>query len=393
MYNGVTIRKGGQVMSKKGENITKRKDGRWEARIIKGRDCSGKAMYKYLYALSYKDVRQKKNDYIKNQQACANKKSDILLDSLFTEFLAYKRHEVKESTYARYQEIINVYLSPAFNNIKVNELSSQHISEFMNTKLNAYRKKRGGELSAKRKCDILSVLKLVLKFGLEEGYCDNTPRVVNPKNTTSEPKIMNSDEQSKLINCVLASNEQQQIGIVLALCTGLRIGELCALTWNDMNLDENYITVSKTIQRIPNCEVGRLTKILIGQPKSKSSCRVIPIPSLIRPYLLYFKNSSSNKQGYILTGTDKYIEPSNYYSKYQKWLSEYQIERYSFHSLRHAFATRCISCGFDVKTLSEILGHANIKTTLSLYVHSSIEQKAINMAKLSDDIRSHIKRQ
>lgn len=378
-------------MSKKGENITRRKDGRWEARIIKGRDCSGRAIYKYLYALSYNEVRQKKNDYIRNQQACVCKKSDVLLGALFAEFLTYKQHEVKESTYVRYQEIIDIYLLPSFGNIKVNELSSQHISEFLNAKLNADKKKCVCKLSPKRICDILSVFKLVLKFGLQEGYCDSIPRVVTPKNTTAEPRIMSNEEQSKLINCALASNDQQQIGIVLALCTGVRIGELCSLTWNDVNLNESYITVNKTIQRIPDCEGIKSTKIVIGPPKSKSSCRVIPIPSLIQPYLLYFKSGSPNKQGYILTGTDKYIEPSNYYSKYQKWLSDYQIERYSFHSLRHAFATRCISCGFDVKTLSEILGHANIKTTLSLYVHSSIEQKAINMAKLSDDICSHIR--
>ncbi len=256
-------------MSKKGENITKRKDGRWEARVIKGRDCSGKAKYKYLYAFSYQDVRQKKNDYIKNQKVCADKKSDVLLDSLFVEFLARKRYEVKESTYVRYHEIVDMYLSPAFHHIKVNELSSRHISELLNTKLNAHRKKFGGELSPKRMCDILSVLKLVLKFGLQEGYCNHIPHVITPKNTTTEPKMMNGDEQSKLINCVLASNDQQQIGIVLALCTGLRIGELCALTWSDVNLNENYITVNKTIQRIPDRGGERLTKILISSPKSR----------------------------------------------------------------------------------------------------------------------------
>ena len=163
----------------------------------------------------------------------------------------------------------------------------------------------------------------------------------------------------------------------MCLYTGMRIGEVCALQWRDIDLINYTINISKTIQRVSNHETSHSskTKIVIDTPKSVASKRAIPIPALLCEQLAQRKQADSSESYFFLTGSERYIEPRNYYARYQDILIDCGISQYTFHALRHTFATRCIEIGFDPKVLSEILGHTDVKITLDRYVHPSIDRK------------------
>ena len=172
------------------------------------------------------------------------------------------------------------------------------------------------------------------------------------------------------------------IGILVCLFTGLRVGEICALRWEDISISDKTIHVHHTLQRIQNRSgEGAKTRIVITTPKSRCSIRLIPIPdALIRLLVLYRETSS----GYFLTNNkNKYVEPRIMQNHFKKVLKENAIAPANYHALRHTFATRCIEVGFDIKSLSEILGHASVNITMNRYVHPSMELKKENMQKLS----------
>ena len=171
------------------------------------------------------------------------------------------------------------------------------------------------------------------------------------------------------------------LGILLTLYSGLRIGEICALQWQDFDFRNGTIMISKTLYRIQteNPDNNQKTKIIIESPKTESSIRVIPLPSFILNICI---NNCGKNQCYVLTGTEKYMEPRLCLKKFKNILKELGFSNYTFHTLRHTFATRCVENGFDVKSLSEILGHSNINTTMQRYVHPSLEFKQRNMDRL-----------
>lgn len=373
-------------MSKRGENITRRKDGRWEIRILKGHNTDGRAIYKYLYAHTYSEARKKKIEYVTNCIHKEERNGSCLFDTILTLFLQHKKYQVKESTYACYCNIIEKHIRPTLGIIKADNINSVSIQCFIDNKLNHGRIDKSGGLSRKTVKDILTVLSLVFKYGEKIGLM-NTVKIhfSMPKIEKQEIEIFTADEETVITNFAVSSNDFQKFGVCLALYTGLRIGELCALKWKNIDLDNSLIFVKSTLMRITNTDKKSFqkTKIIVDSPKTVAGKRTIPIPSFLMPklYELYGENKSS--KDFFLTGTTKFIEPSNYYVKYQKWLHEMNLSEHSFHALRHTFATRCIESGFDVKTLSEVLGHADVNITLNRYVHSSLDLKRSNMEKLS----------
>ena len=173
------------------------------------------------------------------------------------------------------------------------------------------------------------------------------------------------------------------MGVFICLYTGIRIGELCALQWRDISFNEKVIVIGHTMQRLQNDDPNALnkTKIIITEPKSKASLRTIPLPDFV---VHVIKPLAGLPSAYILSGECKtMIEPRTMQNKFKGYLDKGQISDANFHSLRHTFATRCIEAGFDIKTLSEILGHSSVKITLDRYVHSSMELKRSNMEKLT----------
>lgn len=282
-----------------------------------------------------------------------------------------KKILVKESTLSRYTEIINNYIEPYFGYIYVNKIDNAMIIDYLNYLVDDV------GLSNKTIRDIFSLLKQIL------NYANININAKPPKYEKSKIRILNKLEQKKIENYICNNLNFYNIGILLSLYTGIRIGEVCSLRWNSIDFHKKTLTISNTILRIKNLSSNSSkTKVIINKPKSKSSLRTIPIPSQIFALLLKLKDSIKCNDDYILTNNSKYIEPRTYYYHYKKIMDELGLQGYSFHTLRHTFATRCIETGFDYKTLSEILGHSNIKMTLSFYVHPSDEAKINQMEKL-----------
>ncbi len=373
-------------MAKKGENIYKRKDGRWEGRYIRFYDENAKAKYGYVYAKTYSEVKQKLLE-CKTTPAKATLYSwnnTVSYDEILDSWLQSSKFKIKESTYARYLHLINSHIRPHLGKYPTSQISTQIIECFIEDKLQKGRLNDYGALSPKTVTDILSIIKNSMEYA---KYHDvtvvcNLNRLTIKKHD-KEIRVLSSDEQADLSKVLLQNMDTYKFGVFLALYTGIRIGELCALQWNDIDMQQSVLKVNKTLQRIQNTDrqAKTKTKIIISEPKSKCSCREIPLPPFLIEIMEQFQ---SNPLTYVLSGTStKYIEPRTMQNKFKMYCWESGIENANFHCLRHTFATRCVEVGFDVKSLSEILGHANVNITLNRYVHSSFDFKYHNMNKLS----------
>ncbi|MFR9000911.1 MAG: site-specific integrase [Anaerobutyricum soehngenii] len=195
--------------------------------------------------------------------------------------------------------------------------------------------------------------------------------------------VILSERNQKILSSYLCLHlTYRNLGILICMYTGIRLGEICALTWEDISLTEGSIYIDKTIQRVQKEHNGKKTMLIIATPKTPSSIRTIPIPNQL---LQIIKSSELPQKGYLLTGsTEKYIEPRTYQYHFKKLLQRCKIPETNFHALRHTFATRCVELGFDIKTLSEILGHSSINITLNRYVHPSFDLKKQNMNKMNE---------
>ena len=218
-----------------------------------------------------------------------------------------------------------------------------------------------------------------------------------PKNQKKDARVLNRKEESALLRNLGEEMDLSKFGIYLALRTGMRIGEVCALRWCDISLEREVITVCHTVQRLPleaepmetegSEDTGRVhgrTALSMGTPKSDSSVRLIPLMPDIAALCERFRTES--QEAFVLTGTEKCMEPRKLQRRLKKCLEECSIEEAHFHTLRHTFATRCVEVGFDVKTLSEILGHSNISITMNQYVHPNLDLKRENMKRLKSVI-------
>lgn len=365
--------KGGSNMARKGENIFYRKDGRWEARYFKEYDENHRIIYGYVYGKTYLEAKKKKNEKLLclNMEQKRKARQKKTLNDGIDEWLVQKKLIVKESTYARYYSIVNVHIRPVLGNIKLSYSTYDKIVRFINIQTESRENKI---LTNRTIRDIVVVLKQILNY-LEIYY-----KIISPKPEKKEISILKKEEQRKLEEYLMAHIKPNYLGILLSLYAGLRIGEVCALHWKDIDLEERKIHINHTIMRIQDSDVAHKTKIIMSEPKTVQSKRTIPIPSCL---LSILKKLKSLDEDYVLTNTEHFIEPRTYYNHYLKVLRSLKIENHKYHTLRHTFATRCIELGFDPKTLCEILGHADIKITLSLYVHPSDDMKIKSMEKLS----------
>lgn len=298
-------------MAKKGENITKRKDGRWEARILVGYNEKGRALYKSLYAKSYSEVKIKKLEYLTlfNMADEKRDKSSDVFDVVLSLFLQYKKYQVKESTFACYTNIINKHIRPKLGWMKIANIDSVILESFINGKLNNGRIDRLGGLSTKMVKDILTVLSLVLKYANKIGLMNtNQIHYSQPKVEKEEIEIFSIDEEIRITNFAVTNGDYQKFGVCLALYTGLRIGELCALRWKNIDLDNSLIFVKNTLMRITDTDQSskKKTKIIMDSPKTVAGKRAIPIPSFLLPKLQELYGENKNDNDFFLTGTTKY---------------------------------------------------------------------------------------
>lgn len=373
-------------MSKPGENISKRKDGRWEARYIKGRREDGKIIFGYVYGKSYHEAREKKNAALGSMcetgNAAAN--SGSRFGTLLDTFLIKKKTAVKESTYSHYCEIVNNHIRPLLGELPVDGITGRIIDRFAGEKLESGRLDGGGGLSAKNVRDILSVIKMTLDIAWEDGIITRKISFAKPRLKAKTIDILSPKEQSLILE-LACSGDLREFGYYLCLQTGLRIGEICALRWNDIDFENRLMKVDRTLLRISDTDgTDKKTKVIFDSPKTQSSSRVIPLPDALLRELSFRKSCAASGDAFLLTGTGAYIEPRLYTYSFKQFLDKNHMKHYGFHALRHTFATRCIENGFDAKSLSELLGHSNVKITLERYVHPSLDLKREHMRRLSE---------
>lgn len=280
----------------------------------------------------------------------------------------FKRPFVKASTYAAYALIVHSHIVPVFGTS--NALTEDDVQKFVLRKL-----EQG--MSVKTVKDILIVLKMVMKFGVKNGWLEHSEWDIKYPSATTAPQleVLTIANHKKILAHIRENFTFRNLGIYICLTTGLRIGEVCALKWSDINISNGTLTVGRTIERIYVLEgEKRHTEVVINTPKTANSCREIPLSketlALIRPLLKVV-----NRDYFIITNEPTPTEPRTYRSYYKRLMAQLDIPKLKFHGLRHSFATRCIESGCDYKTVSVILGHANISTTLDLYVHPNMEQK------------------
>lgn len=373
-------------MARKGENIYKRKDGRWEGRYTKAYSDLQKPVHGYVYGKTYAEAKQKLTEAKANViygRLPANTKvvcyNDVLSAWLFSEKL-----KTKESTFARYSHLVDCHIRKPLGTNMLNMIETETVESYILSLLSEGRSDNTGGLASKTVSDILFIIKSSMEYAADKGYtvvC-NTKKL-SVKVSEHDIRVFSKIEQNSLTSYLLNDLDVSKLAVLLCLYTGIRIGELCALRWEDIDIENKVLSVNKTLIRIQNTNtlIASKTKIIISAPKSKCSIRKIPLPDCIIPLLKAFVQKGDT---FFLTGeTERFVEPRTMQNRFKKYVSACNIADANFHTLRHTFATRCVELGFEIKSLSEILGHANVNITLNRYVHSSFELKTLNMNRLS----------
>ena len=351
-------------MSKRGENIFKRKDGRWEARYEKARNAQGRIIYGFCYGRTYKEakdkVRKAKMDILLGNVCECQSKEQFC--RFLDEWLVKKRNTIKTSSYAKYETIVEKHIKPLLGDRMISTLDqsidqtiSEHCSQL--------------GLSAKMQKDIVSILRAVLVYvkDTEPAFRANI-QIGFSHVRGEEPRVLSVNEFKRLMEYLLTDMDCCKFGIALAAMTGMRIGEICALKWYNVSLTERLIKIDSTMQRVKDySESGNKTQIMIGPPKSCKSVRTIPITDFC--FELCSKMMVANNNAYVLTGTEAFIEPRLLQYRMKTLTTELGLDDVHFHTLRHTFATMLNSAGVDIARISAELGHSNISTTLNKYTH------------------------
>lgn len=359
-------------MARKGENIYRRKDGRWEGRYKSGSKPDGTPKYRSVYGKSYMVVKEKLT-MLKSQNATEPMSSGALtVEALFTEWMNAIKNRVKPSTLANYCLKVDKHLLPEFGGMRYDRLSADMVHQFI-------QKKQNQGLSAKYVADIVTVFKSAARYASKlHGYRNPLDNVVLPKVEREETVLLDTKQQKTLCRYLTLNMNLTALCVMLSLYTGLRVGEICGLMWQDIDFEKSILTVNRTVQRI---RTDHGTMLHIGSPKSRTSNRSIPIPAFLMQLLRKYRNLGDV---YVLSGAKAVTEPRTLQRRFQTILKKADLPSQHYHCLRHMFATKCLQLGFDIKTLAELLGHSSPQTTMNRYLHSSMERK-IECMKLLDN--------
>jgi integrase len=294
------------------------------------------------------------------------------LSELLPEWEQDKKLYIKESSLQTYLFRVKNYILPEFGDTELKDITTKAIQSFLFTMLE--------NTSRRTAMDTIVTLKIILRYAIEQDYMpDMNFRIKYPSVNKGEQGgglvVYDTAEQKKIINYILEHMSYQRLGILVCFCTGLRIGEICGLQFGDIDLDHRCIRVSRQVQRIYDFS-NKKSKIMISGTKTRAGTREVPILNELYAILKNFKKIA-NDEYYVLTGTEKFIEPRTYRNFYRRFiLEDVKLSRcIHFHGIRHSFASRMIEQGADVKTTSKILGHTDVSTTMNLYVHPTGENK------------------
>lgn len=302
-----------------------------------------------------------------------NKLSNLYFSDIAYEWLDSLKPKLKESSIATYTHKLNKHILPRFENKRFISVSSKDINSFINDQII-----RGS--SKQYASYMLLILKSIYRYAENTYGCNNIihhmPTISSKR---SEVTLLNESQQIKLTDYIENHLDSTSLAVAISYYTGLRIGEICALKWSDVDLNDCIIHINKTVQRISCSDGSKKTKIIITPPKSDSSIRDIPIPACLSNLLRKFSQSNDC---FVLSSNCDPIEPRTLQYRFDRLLEKAGLPSIRFHTLRHMFASNALVLGFDIKALSEILGHSSASVTLKLYVHSSLNIKREYMSLL-----------
>lgn len=290
------------------------------------------------------------------------------------EWLRRKEMSVKPSTYQTYGYEIQKHLIPKLGKKDLEAIATPDV-------MAAMQDWEAEGLSSKTIADLIVLIKMTLK-----DYAHDKDMALKPigikvqRNDNQKIKIFTNEEQRKIMLGIYKEQKPKAVGIALGLCAGLRIGEICALRWKDIDLRQGLIHINGTVQRTLDKKTNK-TKVVRGATKTPYSDRIIPIDSTLKMLLTLIE--CNDKEAFLLTGKRKCLEPKTFRSFFYRFLRKYKIEKQTFHCLRHSFGTKAIRCGVDARTLQEIMGHASVEITLGLYVHPQIDDKRDALEKIN----------
>lgn len=368
-------------MSRRGDHIHKRKDGRWEGRYKQGIKEDGTISYRSVYGKTYTECKNKLEEYSTKTILPDTKYKECKFSEVLINWLNANRIRLKGSTVSKYLYMIESHILPELGNRPVSSITSSVVNEFLENKLKAGQINGIGGLSAAYVKTIAIIIEAALKYANSEGMCPQLKNpIYKPSVLKKELNVLTRDEQENFEKMLMTEKNEVSLGTIIALYTGMRIGEVCALTWDDIDLENDIIHVRHTIARVNSNDGIHRTKLIIDTPKTISSRRDIPISSSLKSVLtVAIKNKKSI---YVVSDNKSFVGTRTFEYRYKQMLKRNNICGFNFHSIRHTFATRCVEVGIDVKTLSEILGHSNVSTTLNTYVHPSMEIKRNQIEKL-----------
>lgn len=390
---------------KKGNNegsIRKRANGTWEGRYSDGRNDNGRQIQRSVYGKTRKEVAEKLNAILYQKQ-CGSyvTPNNILVEDWLDQWLKnYAIISIRPSTYINYEGYVFNHVIPVFGNIPLQDVTPVIVQNFYNQKFESGRADGKGGLSAKTIRNMHNMIHQAFEQAKVNGIIMNNPAdgAVIPRQEKKEMRVLSVQEQKALLSVLHI--HRLGFAILFDLATGLRIGELCALKWSDVNFNKRTIKISRTLQRIKKSKLEQIygestTAIIEGNVKTNSGFREIPLPDKIFEKLLVHRQKQIdeinyyggfyNDKGYIFTmplGTC--VEPHTMRDAFEFLLKEADIKHANFHALRHTFATRAIENGVNVKTLSDILGHSQVQITMDLYCHTSLDLMRDSMDKMSD---------
>ena len=368
-------------MSKRGENIYKRKDGRWEGRILIHAPDSRRIS---VYGKTYREVRDRMQEkkLLPGVVHCPKRVSDA------TEvWLASRERLLKPSSVAKYRNLVQRHILPLLGRLRICDLDRNTVSGFVRA-LSCGQTGSGVQLTRKTVRDVLMILEKSVRFAGELSFSVEKNELSGKAGGGKRITVLSEREQKRLEEQLLTDTDEKKLGLLLCLYAGLRIGEICAMRWECIDLCEKTLSVNVTMQRlqIAGAASGQRTGVIESSPKSEDSRRTVPIADFLIEQLL--KRKPRLQSAYLLTGSEQYIEPRSYENYYKRVLSAAEIPICNFHTLRHTFATRCIESGADAKTVSVLLGHSTVRMTLDRYVHPTMnaKQASINRMAMSRQI-------
>ena len=363
-------------MPKKGLNIHRRKDGRWEGRYKIGVNSGGSTKYASVYGKTCAEARDKLYARISKETVPRPKSCERTFSEVLQIWLNNNRLRQKGATEHKYRTLINRHIIPTLGARKVSEIDAVTVNAFLAQKLRSGRLCGGGELSPAYVRSMALLIGTVLRFAAESGYClPLKTDILKPSPGKKELPILSRAEQSGLVRYLSSNPDPAALGVLISLYAGLRIGEVCALSWEDVDLDGGVIHIRHTVARVRNTDPdgAASTVLILDSPKTASSARDIPIASALSDLLS--ERIRDGATGFLLSKNGQFVSPRTYEYRFHRLLEKSGARQVNYHALRHTFATRCIEAGMDVKSLSELLGHASVGITLNTYVHSSMERK------------------